>query len=120
MLHAVRLTGQMWIRLASTTTATWLATAWLLAITAAARVHCCSSPAARVHCCAACHETDWPDVDPARFDHHCDVVGNCVAAGNHRWFILLLITGQAAAAIMLYGVVWRIRRLHAARCAAAQ
>ena len=46
-----------------------------------------------------------------RFDHHCDVVGTCIAAGNQRFFIALLLVGQGAAALLLYGCVWRLQKL---------
>ena len=46
-----------------------------------------------------------------RFDHHCDVVGTCIAAGNQRFFIALLLLGQGAAALLLYGCVWRLQKL---------
>jgi hypothetical protein len=43
----------------------------------------------------------------ARFDHHCPVVGACIAQRNTRWFIALLITGGLACGAYFGGAVVR-------------
>jgi len=48
--------------------------------------------------CSICKRCFW------RFDHHCKAVGNCVAAGNHRFFALMLLCGASALAIGLHAV----------------
>lgn len=43
-----------------------------------------------------------------RFDHHCAVVGSCVALNNHRFFVGMLFAGQAGCILMAAGASWRL------------
>ena len=43
-----------------------------------------------------------------RFDHHCAVVGSCVALKNHRFFVGMLFAGQAGCILMAAGASWRL------------
>jgi uncharacterized membrane protein len=45
---------------------------------------------ANVSHCSVCGRCSW------RFDHHCFTIGNCVAAGNQRFFVAMLLTGLSA------------------------
>mmetsp|Transcript_56130 Transcript_56130/g.144502 ORF Transcript_56130/g.144502 Transcript_56130/m.144502 type:complete len:452 (-) Transcript_56130:318-1673(-) len=49
--------------------------------------------------CSDCRRCLW------RFDHHCYVIGNCVAEGNHRFFAPMLVFGAISWAIGIHGVV---------------
>ncbi|CAG9465925.1 unnamed protein product [Pedinophyceae sp. YPF-701] len=42
------------------------------------------------------------------FDHHCGVIGVCVAADNHRWFSLLLLAGAGCSLMSCVGAIVRI------------
>ncbi len=52
-----------------------------------------ANPAGSKHCpiCKGCI---------ARLDHHCIFINNCVGAGNHHWFLLLLLS---TGVLTLYG-----------------
>lgn len=52
--------------------------------------------------CSSCRGCFW------RFDHHCDAVGNCIAARNHRFFAIMLISGAAAWTLCTFAVATRI------------
>lgn len=43
-----------------------------------------------------------------RFDHHCAVVGSCVALKTHRFFVGMLFAGQAGCILMAAGASWRL------------
>jgi hypothetical protein len=40
----------------------------------------------------------------------CGVVGNCIGAGNHRFFAAFLLAAQAGGGVMAAGAAWRLRR----------
>jgi hypothetical protein len=39
------------------------------------------------------------------------VVGNCIALRNHRFFVALLICGQAGALLLTGGASWKLKQL---------
>lgn len=50
--------------------------------------------------CAECRRCFW------RMDHHCWMIGNCVAMRNHRFFTLMVLSGCIAWATALVKTVW--------------
>jgi hypothetical protein len=45
------------------------------------------------------------------YDHHCGVLGGCVGAGNHRFFISFTASLWCAAVAALVAVIWRFSLL---------
>eukprot|EP00300_Choanocystis_sp_HF-7_P041902 c8681_g1_i2.p1 GENE.c8681_g1_i2~~c8681_g1_i2.p1 ORF type:complete len:162 (-),score=21.09 c8681_g1_i2:47-532(-) len=40
-----------------------------------------------------------------KFDHHCDVIGSCVAQRNHRFFVAFLLTCSLGCCLLCIGCV---------------
>ena len=39
------------------------------------------------------------------------VVGNCIALRNHRFFVALLFSGQAGCLLLTGGASWKLRQM---------
>ncbi|KAG8644240.1 protein S-acyltransferase 11 isoform X2 [Manihot esculenta] len=68
--------------------------------------HYCSKPKSpRAHHCSSC------GMCILDMDHHCPFIGNCVGAGNHRYFIAFLVSAVVSTiyvSIMSAFAVWHI------------